>query len=161
MSSKKPTIDADFIRKTANKHFLGIQAFNRDLRDPLLEKQRREMMDHADEELQAIISTRQEDFTAQIINTSSNVDSDFSLLQNVIRNIQHVAPMFSEAQITHIFHQVLLTESDRNEQQITRAVMRRLTKKQKSEKVSDAKNIAGKTQKPDPQKMLQYILGKE
>ena len=141
--------------------FLGIQAFNRDLRDPLLEKQRREMMDHADEELQAIISTRQEDFAAQIINTSSNVDSDFSLLQNVIRNIQHVAPMFSEAQITHIFHQVLLTESDRNEQQITRAVMRRLTKKQKSEKVSDAKNIAGKTQKPDPQKMLQYILGKE
>lgn len=161
MSSKKPTIDADFIRKTANKHFMGIQAFNRDLRDPLLEKQRREMMDHADEELQAIISTRQEDFAAQIINTSSNVDSDFLLLQNVIRNIQYVTPMFSDAQITHIFHQVLLTESDRNEQQITHAVMRRLTKKPESVKVSDTNNTAGKTQKPDPQQMLQYILSKE
>lgn len=156
-SSKRPSVDADYINRVAKRHYSGIQKLMDSLNDPLAEKERQRIMKASNLQLDNLLQEyKQAAFTQKIMDNNTSSEKMIPLKKNIIRNIQMVTNDYSIEKISLAIDEVLSATNETDEQILTRVVMKQLL--DKANQTSKKKRTSPK-QKPLTSDMVNYIIG--
>lgn len=155
-AKKRPNVDADYINKTARRHYRGIQKLMDQLEDSLNEKKRQQIVEEANKKLDNLLQEHKQAAFAEKITADEAADKELlPLKKNVIRNIQMVMDDYSAEKIAIVIDKVFETNKDIDEKTLTRVVVKYLTETDKPEPKKAPRKKKGKSLTPD---MVKFIL---
>lgn len=155
-AKKRPNVDADYINKTARRHYRGIQKLMDQLDDSLNEKKRQQIVEEANKKLDNLLQEHKQAAFAEKITADEAADKELlPLKKNVIRNIQMVMDDYSAEKIAIVIDKVFETNKDIDEKALTRVVVKYLTETDKPEPKKAPHKKKGKSLTPD---MVKFIL---
>jgi hypothetical protein len=151
----KPVVDEEYIRRTVDRHYPGIQGVLTDMRNPLNDKKRAAIARVANEEMTKVLdSAKQERFKAEITAGMDAVAADKRKIDAVIDAITTVTDAYNTKTIEKEAVSVLKTRqaAGMSDKELTRRVMERLKNRhtdrrpraRKASKVMDEKHIVMK-----------------
>ena len=141
----KPVVDADFIKKTVDKHYPGIQSVMADMANPVNDAKRVAIMRDATAEMAEILAaSKQEQFGALIEENLDDVSESNEKIEKVIDAIMMVTDNYNAKTIRRETERVLKTKGGMTEdvKMLTRHVLKRL-----SNKTSDKRPSASRAPK--------------
>lgn len=95
-ASNKPGVNADYVKKTAEKHYPGIQMVLADMKNPLNDLKRADMVRSANQEMAAVIdAARQEKFKQEIISGIDSASDEQAKLDAVVNAITTVTDKYN------------------------------------------------------------------
>ena len=155
-AKKRPNVDADYINKTARRHYRGIQKLMDQLEDSLNEKKRQQIVEEANKKLDNLLQEHKQAAFAEKITADEAADKELlPLKKNDIRNIQMVMDDYSAEKIAIVIDKVFETNKDIDEKTLTRVVVKYLTETDKPEPKKAPRKKKGKSLTPD---MVKFIL---
>lgn len=157
----KPKIDAEYVRKTMDKHYPGLKDLLNDINNPYLHKERNEIISKAMKEMETIIEQEKQKASAveleSFITSPEQVNNQI-IKDNILRSVQMLMSDFTTDTIIHTIEKVMNLKSSKGltEQEIGSKVFKQLSqgktdkrpKTKKSDSKLDTKHID----------MKQYIL---
>lgn len=138
-TKKKPVINADYVRKTADKHYPGVQLILQHMKDPKAEEQRAALAKDAEKAMADLLQDEKTKASVEAVK-ASNADADTekitSLKENIVSSILMVSSDYTKESIEQAYNRTVATktgmEALSDEQKLTRLVFSKL-KQQKTD----------------------------
>jgi len=129
----KPVIDADYVRKTAERHYPGVQIILQHIKDPKAEEQRAELAMHAEKAMETMLQDEKTKASIEAVkaqNDSADMEKVASMKSNVVSTILMVTSDYTKDSVEQAFNKVVSTKTGQDalsdEKQLTQLVFKRL-----------------------------------
>ena len=132
-ASKKPTVNADYVKKVAEKHYPGMMRLMNRLEDPVAEKKRIELLTQGNADIAKMITASQEKQKKEaeqlmMFNATPQVQDKQTLLKCITRDIMNVTDEYDMQTIMSFANKELSLKSNQNadERTLKKKVLKRL-----------------------------------
>lgn len=132
---RKPAVNADYVRKTAEKHYPGVQKILQQIEDPANERKRAELAKEAQSSMEQMLQSSK---TQAAINAIKAMDStpetaDITAMKsNVTNSILKVTSSYTQESIEQVFGKVISSKAGKavlsDEMALTQMVFAKLMK---------------------------------
>ena len=122
-------INADYVRKTAERHYSGVQLILQHMKDPKAEEQRAVLAMHAQKAMETMLQDEKTKASIETVKAQNN-SPDISMKSNVVSTILMVTSDYTKDSVEQAFNKVVSTKTGQNalsdEKQLTQLVFKRL-----------------------------------
>ena len=126
-------INADYVRKTAERHYPGVQLILQHMKDPKAEEQRAELAMHAEKAMETMLQDEKTKASIDAVkaqNDSADMNKVASMKSNVVSTILMVTSDYTKDSVEQAFNKVVSTKTGQealsDEKQLTQLVFKRL-----------------------------------
>ena len=163
-AERKPKINADYVRRTIERHYPGMMELLSDLKNPKTEAQRAKAVKEANDEMQRIAQEEKQkaaEKAAMKANKDPDAEQIVELKEFVVSRIMEIDDRFNASTIENMVDKVLGTKGGKEKANDSIAFMRLVYKKLSNAGKTDKRKQAGSKKKLAPSTVLSFLNDEE